>query len=242
MVGSSNFTSAGLGLIRQPNLEANLVYCVDWKKGETAYERMLKSFPDGEPIDVSSDTRWQPRTEAGEDSPGEEVPLPGAFASAVYACEERQRASVTFAFAGQPPSGWASIDDEDDSVVYDEAQWHQGACPPTVCLPWLEPRPPSGFWVRWKDSEGRAWWPVNVASTTSLPPPQELRDLPLEVLVDILTSARPLHRALSDYLKRRKAGEPGAASGPPIIDPHKRVDTSQFLLQRTRRVSSASTH
>jgi len=106
-------------------------------------------------------------------------------------------------------------------------------------LPWKYNRPPSGFWVNWQDSNGKAWWPVNIASANSLPPPEELKNLPLEVLIDILTSARPLHRALQSYLKRKKKGEPPERKTPPEIDPHKRVDTSQFLLQRTRRVSWA---
>lgn len=106
-------------------------------------------------------------------------------------------------------------------------------------LGWGSGRPPSGFWVSWDGTQGRAWWPVNVASGHALPPPEELRDLPLDVLIDILTSARPLHRALRAYLKRRNDAQPRVDPTTPILDPHKRVDTSQFLLQRTRRVSWA---
>ena len=75
------------------------------------------------------------------------------------------------------------------------------------------------------------------ATAASLPPPAELIDLPLEVLIEILTSAKPLHLALQRWLKRQK----GIGSDGPevLLDPHERVDTSTFLLQRTRRVSWA---
>jgi hypothetical protein len=65
-----------------------------------------------------------------------------------------------------------------------------------------------------------------------------LKNLPLEVLINVLTSARPLHRVLQDYLRRRDKSARSTEEAS-IIDPHKRVDTSQFLLQRTRRISAA---
>jgi hypothetical protein len=77
-----------------------------------------------------------------------------------------------------------------------------------------------------------------VLAGNALPPPEELKNLPLEVLINILSSARPLHRVLRDYL-RRQGREKSKDGDKPIVDPHKRVDTSQFLLQRTRRISWA---
>jgi hypothetical protein len=71
----------------------------------------------------------------------------------------------------------------------------------------------------------------------ALPPPDDLKDLPLDTLIDILTSARPLHQVIRRWLKRRGT-KPGREQGP-LINPHDRVDTSSFLLQRTRRISFA---
>ena len=78
---------------------------------------------------------------------------------------------------------------------------------------------------------------MNVRDCASLPPPAELSDLPLEVLIEILTSAKPLHLALHRWLARHK--DLGADGPEVLLDPHERVDTSTFLLQRTRRVSWA---
>src|SRR5205823_11691325 len=69
------------------------------------------------------------------------------------------------------------------------------------------------------------------------PPPAELGDLPLHVLIEILTSAKPLHLALQRWLSRQKGA--GVDSPQLLLDPHERVDTSTFLLQRARRVSWA---
>ena len=92
--------------------------------------------------------------------------------------------------------------------------------------------------MRWNDSVGSAWWPVNVTSASVLPPVDELRNLPLEVLINILSSARPLHRVLAIYLRRKLDGK-FVEKNSEMIDPHKRVDTGKFLLQRTRKVSWA---
>jgi hypothetical protein len=64
-------------------------------------------------------------------------------------------------------------------------------------------------------------------------------DLPLEVLINILMSARPLHEILRRYLARQMRR--GDSEESALLDPHQRVDTSGFLLQRTRRLSLALT-
>lgn len=236
MVGSSNFTSAGLGIPEPRNLEANVAYLVDSAKQATAYKAMDRAFPDIEPLEID-DIRWLGGG-ASEDEPGEsEALLPGAFSSATYACDETGNSHITFEFAGAPPAGWTVIaEDESATSVYDEARWCESGSPGSVLVPWKFARPPSGFWVSWTNSQGRAWWPVNVESARALPPPDELRALPLDTLISILTSARPLSEVLKTKHNRTN---PSIISlpGDVFIDPHKRVDTSQFLLQRTRRVS-----
>jgi hypothetical protein len=105
-----------------------------------------------------------------------------------------------------------------------------------ISIDWPEDRPPSGFDVTWTGADGSAWWPVNVDRQSSLPPPDELKNLPLDVLVGILTSARPLHLAMRSWLRRSKGVGSGGDNGP-IVDPHAKVDTSAFLIQRTRRLA-----
>lgn len=234
MIGSSNFTSNGTGLSQHANLEANLVYCIDRHRDPTGYRLLDKSFPEGTPIDADA-AKWQPRSPEGEDAPGEDVPLPQALDSAVYDWDKEKKGTVSLTFSGTPPAGWVILMEDEEEKFYGEAEWLREGSPEEVSIAWTKTRPPSGFRVRWAGTEGQSWWPVNAASANSLPPPEELRDLPLEVLIEILTSGRPLHRALWAHLKRKKRGETDTT----LVDPHKRVDTSRFLLQRTRRVSWA---
>jgi hypothetical protein len=95
--------------------------------------------------------------------------------------------------------------------------------------------------VSLKEGADRAWWPINVWDFNALPPPEELRSLTLDALIDILTSAKPLREAMREWLRRRARSAAAGSSGAdvPELDPLRRVDTSAFVLQRTRRISWA---
>ena len=77
---------------------------------------------------------------------------------------------------------------------------------------------------------------MNAQNGASLPPPEDLKDLPLELLVALLTSARPPHEVVRKHRQWQQE-----MNGGDSLNPHDRVDTSTFLLQRTRRVSWALT-
>ena len=234
--GSSNFTSAGLGIGVTRNLEANLAYAVNSQRDKEATracnEAWLKSAPPpGELVLI-------PAPDNGEDSAAAGDPLlPVAFGSATFAREPDGEAWIDFTFHGTPPIGWQALPEDDATVFLDETIWDGRGRPTTLRMPWASNRPPAGFRIIRPGVEGAAWWPVNVRDGASLPPPAELSDLPLEVLIEILTSAKPLHLALQRWLTRQKGH---GTDGPEVLlDPHERVDTSTFLLQRTRRVSWA---
>lgn len=236
LVGSSNFTSAGLGLSKMPNLEANLVYVVDKNSNLKACQLMRKSLISGKKINLKEGVQWKPRLNDEDEPSSDIILLPSSFGFAIYDHDADKQPVITLTFIGTPPKGWTLLADNGKLIYFDEDSWKERGCPKKISLTWTDNMPPSGFHVKWIDSEGAAWWPVNIAATASLPPPAELKDLPLDVLIHVLTSARPLYRALEGYLKRRNGGNGGERL---VIDPHTKVDTSKFLLQRTRRVSAA---
>jgi hypothetical protein len=252
MAGSSNFTSAGLGLTDLThgagpvNVEANLAYVVDAERFPRTVRALRGAFPEGERLVIDDRVRWQPPKIEGTDAPdGEGIPLPMGFGAATYRLGAEGGAILLE--LKSPPAGWVLRREEDSQPWLGHADWTSAGAPTRFEHPWKDPRPPTGFWVSWEGGSGQAWWPVTVDSQSSLPPPEELRNLPLDVLVDILTSARPLHRVegLRRYLARRASGlagdEAGTAEVAPELDPHRRVDTTRFLLQRTRRVGWALT-
>lgn len=236
MIGSSNFTSAGTGCSATPNFEANIVYLVDSDKHPHVYKQFMQSFPESDLIKQSIE--FKPIPNEDEAAEGGLLQLPKQFVSATFDIDEKAQGSVTIQLGGIPAKGWRLVT-ENEEPFFDEAAWIALDRPDAFTVPWNGLRPPSGFHVCWLGVVGSAWLPVNVRSSESLPPPDELKNLPLEVLINILSSARPLHRVLAEYLNKRKEKHADSNELSNIINPHKRVDTTQFLLQRTRRVSWA---
>jgi hypothetical protein len=237
LLGSSNFTRAGLGLSGPVNLEANLLYLVDSQSDPAAGKALNLVFPDFESLDVEADgVSWLPIPNDDEASEATNPELPPAFGAALYEVDAQNQGRLRLMIGTSAPAGW-SITTDDGARLTGETEWLQAERPAEWVLPWTESRPPSGLWVQWPNDDRRAWWPVNVADLSALPPPDNLRDLPLDVLISILTSARPLHRVLADFPPKRARGS-STVDGI-TLDPHQRVDTSQYLLQRARRVSAA---
>jgi hypothetical protein len=81
-----------------------------------------------------------------------------------------------------------------------------------------------------------AEWPVNVVDPAELPPPEVLRDLTLDELVEALSSTRPIHESIPRLLRKRGRVK---TTVDVELDPLKRVNTEEFLLRRLRRVAVA---
>jgi len=239
LIGSSNFTSAGFGLGKAVNYEANLAYLFDMNRApHGTYADLERRFPPIESISAPETTlQFKPLSDVGVDAAQETVLLPTGFLNATYRTKTGDEGEVALTFGDDLPLEW-KICDEQELTRFTEAEWRNAAGPKSYSLLW-KGRPPSGFWVTWEKAIGCAWWPINVASAADLPPPDELRDLPLDVLIDILTSARPLHETMRAYLRKKDRKKHNDSGTFIDLDPHKRVDTSGFLLQRTRRFSSA---
>lgn len=234
-VGSSNFTCAGTGLANGAgNYELNIAYVIP--DLNSAFAQICEqTYPPWMYIDLEEDEvqfiqDGQDRTTDG----AETVALPLHFEEATFdpgppavvRCEIGTGAPETFTIATA-----------DGEILIDAVKWKALGSPATVTLPWPHQRPPSHLLVLWRSDSGelQSIWSVNVLDTRLLPPPEELRSLDLEELLHILTSTRPPHETVAKLLKRRSKRKKGKAE----LDPHQRIDTHSFLLQRMRRFGLA---
>lgn len=237
--GSSNFTSKGCGLATKPNFEANLLYLVSQK--EAVSDALAKAFLRGEPLDENEVALWQPPSDETGDNSGP-IALPALFKDATLRRDEDggYRLELGFDPKAKPPSSWKLFPDDGDGAFFGESDWVAQGSPERISIKWLNLQPPSGLEVSWQGSQERAWWPVNIINSDALPPPDELKNLTLDALISILTSALPLRESMRQWLRRSDQQKEHLIGEPiPELDPHKRVDTSQFLLQRVRRTSWA---
>lgn len=236
MLGSSNFTAAGLGLHPRHNIELNIAYLI--RDRASRFGRLCaQSWPHETELDGLDQVQFLGGlTDSAENS--DTPSLPAAFGLALFCLDERG-GRLELQIGGGAPLVF-EVRSKDEGSLLDSAGWIRGGRQKTVVVPWESKRPPSSLEVRWQDDKKREYdapWVVNVADMSALPPPDELGSLSLAELIEILTSSRPLHEVVLRILQRREnKKKPGTHTE---VDPHKKVDTSQFLLRRMRRVAQA---
>lgn len=234
LFGSSNFTRAGLALNpAASNLEANLAYVA--REGDPETKHLDRIWPtwSTDAVDLEDPTIvWDPAnsdTDEGETGPA----LPGAFEEALY--HPGPPARLVLRLATGLPQYWTIRTVEGAELLASDGSPPGGG---EHTIDWADRPVPFLLSVTWRpaDDVWTAAWPVNVSEPASLPPPDCLRNLSLEELIDVLGSTRPLHVAVAQMLRRR--GKNHAFAGL-ALDPHKRVNTETFLLRRTKRVATA---
>ena len=239
LLGSSNFTSKGLGLARNCNIEANLVYQIDESNNKALAKAFEQSLPKAVDFDDSVDIIWTPvRDECEDDS--ESIPtLPSGFDSATLLMTDDHRRIVRLSFKKPLPENWRICPDGIPDHILDSKEWQENGSPNVIEIPWAKLAAPSGLEVYLPGERVAAWWPVNIADSSALPPPEELRNLPLELLLEILTSSAPLHRVVMRWRERQEEIQKNKFESTHDLDALSRINVSSFLLQRTRRVSAA---
>ena len=242
LVGSSNFTAPGTGVAATiSNYEANLLYIVRGDLSESIRREMRASVPAGIPI--NTDDLHEVDREDIDVTLDDEVSigLPPFFASVVYRGgaygKPLQISFDTSDLRLDEIEPWQIMQADTGTELYSNTLWYERGRPTIVELDPSDGAAPSVLRVVWGTEKRTNWWPVILHNQAALPPPEELRNLPLELLIAILSSARPLHQIIGKLGKHSDARSDFEESA--IADPHKRVDTSSFILQRTRRASWA---
>jgi hypothetical protein len=236
LVGSSNFTSAGLGLHPRHNVELNVCYVL--RNRDSKFAALCdRSYPVAELIDDPSAAQFLgAQGQSSEDSDIEQNPLHSAFGLALFKVEQGGSLLELEIAKDAPVSFRVVLQDGQPLASYQT--WTESGQPLLLSVPWMQPRPPSSVWAEWTaDGEKRrALWIVNVADASTLPSAGELAELTLDELIAILTSARPLHEIVMAMVQARARRKSTTAYE---TDPHRRIDTSQYLLRRMRRASDA---
>lgn len=243
-IGSSNFTSAALGLGNRTNYEANLVYSVSSSRNNKAFKLLDECYIKTTELDEDL-LQFKERINEDEQILEDEyLNLPLCFGEAVIKkSKEQYLLELNFNNAGLP-AGFEINNGENTNTkgsgicLFNEEHWILNGKQLKITIECVENIIPEYLLVSWNGSKGKAFWPIIVESQIALPPVESLRNLPLEALLQILSSTQPLHRLLKII---EAAGKKSNLSNDDItiIDAHKLVNTTGFLLQRTRRVSYA---
>ena len=212
LAGSSNFTGAGLTAPRgNGSCEANVVYRV--KVSDSDFKLFESIWPDiGDEFDLEDpDLVWDPVPEECEEG-AEEVPCRPV--SKMRSSRLGRSRRFLSALSQVSRESW-SIRDAGGRRL---ARVGLGSQSGGHTIPWGSRTVPFVLQVSWESGSGTAAasWPVNVSNPSELPPPDSLRDLSLEELLEILASTRPLHDAVSQSSWR---GESKASASMWSLDP-----------------------
>jgi hypothetical protein len=190
----------------------------------------------GDPLDVT-DVSWEPDQDETQGGP---TPLPWGFVQCLLH-PGHPSTLILHLSHGELPETWHIQHPTAGTCLLTSAEWEGQGHPAEidVVLPESQPTP---FFVdvEWAESSGgirRSGWAVNVTELALLPPPEELRHLPMWALIQALASTRPLHEALSAAVQGPT--RPPGLSQEEQLDALKRHKATGQFLQRARQVSAA---
>jgi hypothetical protein len=232
LVGSSNFTSAGLGLGGGGNVEVGIA--VGAAQGTDTADVLAELALRGEEVFLEDDGV------ALEDPQEREVPVPAGFVQVLG--DPGPPACLEFELdPPQLPAEW-SISTPDGHRLTDRDMWEHAGRLSLFDLPTPNGELPFNIAIRWRARDGETRvgsLPVNVTDPAGLPPPAELRELPVDLLIRALASLRPLHEAADAEARRRRRRERKTEKPLSELDPLRRFSPSGQLLYRTQELSGA---
>ena len=237
MVGSSNFTRAGLGVGGRRNTEANLLTLVDYVEFSRDSGELDALWPEMEQVDDAEAAEWEGgRPERDEEERASGQPAPPGFLSAVFRAGRAQQLVLYLDPVGLPYSWSILASGRDGHEILSSSTWEQSGRRSIVALPWSAPQPPEKLLVRWEDLE--AFLPLNVEDRHELPPPAQLDQMSADDMLGILAATDPsaAFRAWAKSREHSTGFDDDLDSATPIdLDPLRRFDLQATFLHRVRR-------
>jgi hypothetical protein len=235
MTGSSNFTSAGMGVGSYRNAEANLLNIVDLSNSEG---RQLDSlWPEMDRVMNPDSAEWLgPHSELEEEESSVIYWLPSGFLSATYRAGDKRQIILSLDAARLPDVWQVYSCGPTQRELLSASQWQQLGSLSLVEIAWSEAQPPHRLLVKWASEE--AFWPINVEDTKALPPPAELEKMTADDMLMILAAADP-SAAFRAWAKQQQPAwdfDADLDSATPIdLDPLRSYDLQVTFLHRVRR-------
>lgn len=237
MIGSSNFTAAGLGLDTRRNAEANLVTVVRHERYSSNAKTLAAMWPACQNVDEPETAEWAGPVNSLEPDMDLLNPLlPSGFVGATFCAGDNRHIALRFD-PTHLPERWTIIAcGRDEQALLNDADWHAQGCPSIVSVSWLQIQPPERLLVRW--DLGEAFLIFNVEDAGKLPAPEPLAQMTSEDLLDILAASDPsaAFRVWASHLRRNEVFDDELdAATPADLDPLRRYDLQATFLHRIRR-------
>lgn len=237
MVGSSNFTSAGMGTRDNRNAEVNLLTVVSHAHFARDAGELQAVWPQMKSLSNLDAVEWvgaQPEADEEEALAGH--PVPRGFLSVVFIAGGASHRLLLNFDPEALPSSWSIQTTAPNSMdVLDSSKWETLRERAQVEVDWPHPEPPERLLVRWDDKEG--FMPVNVEDPHELPAPSALRDMSADDMLGVLAASDPSAFLRIWVRRREQSGSDGDeldSATSPELDPLRRFDLHATFLHRIR--------
>ena len=236
MVGSSNFTQAGLGLKDQCNAEANLLFVALNEPYAREPGELAECWPKTRPVPDPGQAEWTGEPHAAEaDAVPDKPLLPQGFVSARYRAGDKPSVLLCL-FPEKLPASWRILGGaHNDVALLASTSFPSGGGGSHVEISWTFDYAPTKLLVSWEDKQ--AFWTVNVEDQGSLPMPEEMATMSAHELMAIL-AASDASAALRACFRHRGLGEEHEqldCALPAELNPLRRYDIRETFLHRIRR-------
>lgn len=239
MIGSSNFTCAGLGLKNRCNAEANLITVIDQKPQSREPGSLRAVWPETQVMIDPDSAEWlgvAPDEE--ERAPSQSLPL--GFLGATFRAGETRSILLRLAPRHLPETWQVYVSGISGEELLVSSKNLEGECPPLLNLDWAPVQPPERLLVRWVDGEQtlEAFLPLNVDDYRLLPPPPRLEDMTADEMLQILAAENP-GSAIRSWARQKQPAMTEDAeldwAIPADLDPLHRYDLQATYLHRIRK-------
>jgi hypothetical protein len=237
MIGSSNFTCAGMGVGQYRNAEVNLLTIVDAADHGRDTGRLEAVWPDVKGVEDPDAAEWLSARPDSEDDERTKAPVvPAGFLSATYRAGDERQIVLRFDPEHLPEDWQVHACGRHEQVLLSAASWDERGRQPMEALKWEPVQPPDRLLVRWGGCE--AFLPLNVEDSGRLPQPKELEHMTFEDMLLVLAATDP-SAAIRTWIRRFHRTDDFDSdldSAPPIdLDPLRRHDLQATFLHRIRR-------
>ncbi len=237
MIGSSNFTCAGMGMGHARNAEANLLTVVDYEAYRREIGKLDAVFPEMDVIEEAGSAEWMGASiDRNEEEMMKCPPVPDGFLSATFVAGATRKVVLALDPEELPADWQISACGSKATELLSTPLWVARGRPAVADIGWEPEQPPERLMVVWEGKE--AFWPLNVDDSRALPPPKRLENMTSDDLLWIWSATDP-GAAFRTWARRQHPDDsfdPDLDTAtPPELDPLRRHDLEATFLHRIRR-------
>lgn len=235
MVGSSNFTAAGLGIGARRNAEANLLTIARIGGGSRDAGNVRSVWPDTVTIADPASAEWCGGGLEEDTDASVSPPIPAGFLGAIYRAGEHREVVLRFNNALLPAAWSIHSHGHDARELLSQLVFSGAPIPDEYVLPWESSIPPEKLQVRWEGHDG--FLSINVEDTRTLPPPVEIASMTSDDMLSLLAATDPgkaFRRWARDLAPEDGFDEELDSADPIDLDPLRRYNLQTTFLHRIR--------